>query len=288
MGKPIRILTDSASDITPRERAAWDVGLVPMALAFDGKDPFLDDHTVSMAQLWARMERGEALTTSQPSLQAFLDVFEDAKARGQSVLLITISSNLSGTCQTARAAASMVDYDDLHIVDSRQAAAAASEKLLVWRACKLRDQGKLSAGEIAGELETLRSRVRLFACIDTLDYLVRGGRLSRLAGNIGTLLSIKPIITFSAEGNVTVTKKVTGLKRAASELCELVKAHRPDAAFPVIPLFAKDDANCRGFLEQLKEKVGLTTVTPAQEIGATVGCYIGPGGFGLTYVEAEG
>lgn len=288
MAKPILILTDSASDITPKELSAWKVKLVPMTLAFDGKDSFADDHTVSMPQLWARMEQGDVLTTSQPSLQAFLDAFEGAKARGESVVCVTISSNLSGTYQTARAAASMVDYDDIHIVDGRQAAASAPEKLLVWRACKLRDRGDLTAGEIAGELERLRDRVRLFACIDSLDYLVRGGRLSKLAGNLGTLLSIKPIIAFTLEGKVSVVKKSPGLKRAASELCEFVRAHRPDPAFPVIPLFAKDPTNCQSFLDQLKEKVGLTTVTPPQEIGATVGCYIGPGGFGLSYVEAEG
>ncbi len=288
MAKPTLILTDSASDITPKELSAWKVKLIPMTLAFDSKYSFADDHTQSMAQLWERMEAGAVLTTSQPSLQSFLDVFEGAQKRGESVLYVSISSSLSGTYQTARAAASMVDYDDVHIVDARQAAASAAEKLLVWRACKLRDQGGLTAGEIAGELEKLRDRVRLFACIDTLDYLVRGGRLSKLAGNLGSLLSIKPTISFTADGKISVVKKSTGLKRAASDLCELIRPHRADTSFPVIPLFAKDPANCQNFLSQLKEKVGLTTVTPPQEIGATVGCYIGPGGFGLTYVEAEG
>lgn len=288
MAKPIAILTDSASDITPKELSAWQVKLIPMTLALDGKDSFADDHTQSMAQLWARMEAGAVLTTSQPSLQTFLDAFEGARDRGESVLYVSISSSLSGTYQTAQAAASMVDYDDVHIVDARRAAASAAEKLLVWRACKLRDQGTLTAGEIAGELEKLRDRVRLFACIDTLEYLVRGGRLSKLAGNLGTLLSIKPSISFTPEGKISVVKKSTGLKRAASDLCELIRPHRADTNFPVIPLFAKDPTNCHSFLAQLKEKVGLTTVTPPQEIGATIGCYIGPGGFGLTYVEAEG
>ncbi len=288
MAKPTLILTDSASDITPKELSAWKVTLVPMTLAFDGKDSFADDHTQSMSQLWERMEGGSVLTTSQPSLQTFLDAFEGAQKRGESVLYVSISSSLSGTYQTARAAASMVDYDDVHIVDARRAAASAAVKLLVWRACKLRDQGGLTAGEIAGVLEKLRDRVRLFACIDTLDYLVRGGRLSKLAGNLGSLLSIKPSISFTPEGKISVVKKSTGLKRAASDLCELIRPHRADTSFPVIPLFAKDPANCHSFLSQLKEKVGLTTVTPPQEIGATIGCYIGPGGFGLTYVEAEG
>lgn len=286
MAKPVLILTDSASDITVQECKSWNVELVPMSLAFGGKDPFLDDRTVAMPQLWARMESGEVPTTSQPSLQAFMDVFDAAGKRGAGVVYVSISSNLSGTYQTARAASTMVEYDDIHIVDGRQAAAAAAEKLLVWKACKLRDKG-LDAAAIAEELEALRDRVRLFACIDSLDYLVRGGRLSKLAGNVGSLLSIKPIINFSRDGHVNVLKKATGLKRATSELCELVRAHKVDTAFPVVPVFAKEDDNCKNFLAQLKEKVGLTTVVPPQEIGATIGCYIGPGGFGIVYVEAE-
>ncbi len=287
MARPIVILTDSASDISPQELQDLNVKLVPMSLAFNGKESFLDDHTIPMAGLWERMEAGEILTTSQPSLQTFLDLFEEAKAKDLSVVYIALSSNISGTYQTARAAVSMVDYEHIYVVDSRQAAATAAEKLLVYRACKLRDEGKLSAGEIARDLEQFRFRVKHFSCIDTLEYLVRGGRLSKLAGNIGSLLNIKPIITFSVEGTVQVIKKVPGLKRAASELCAIVKSCPIDQSFPVIPLFAKDDTNCQNFLAQLKDALGVTT-QPPMEIGATIGCHIGPGGFGLVYVQAEG
>lgn len=286
MAKPIVIYTDSASDITPQERQELNVGLIPMALTC-GADSFLDDQSVPMPQLWARMEAGELLTTSQPSLQTFLDIFEQAKAKGQAVVYVSLSAGISGTYQTARAATTMVDYDDIYIVDGRRAAATAAEKLLVYRACVLRDEGKLSAGEIAKDLEQFRVRVRHFSCIDSLEYLVRGGRLSKLAGNIGSLLNIKPIITFSAEGTVQVIKKAPGLKRATSELCATILQHPVDAAFPIVPIFAKDDTNCQNFLAQFREESGLTVDTPPMEIGATIGCHIGPGGFGLVYVEAE-
>lgn len=286
MSKPIVIYTDSASDITPQERQDLHVGLIPMSLTC-GTDSFLDDQSVPMPQLWARMEAGEVLTTSQPSLQTFLDVFEKGKAKGQAVLYISLSSAISGTYQTARAAATMVDYEDIYIVDGRRAAATVAEKLVVQRACALRDEGKLSAGEIARDLESFRFRIRHFSCIDSLDYLVRGGRLSKLAGNIGSLLNIKPIITFTAEGAVQVIKKVPGLKRAMSELCATVTAQPMDPTVPAIPIFAKDDTNCQNFLALLKERAGLIIDTPPQEIGATIGCHIGPGGFGLVFALAE-
>ena len=287
MSRPIVILTDSGSDITPQELRDHQVKLVPMSLTFEGKESFLDDQSIPMAGLWARMEAGEILRTSQPSLQTFLDLFEEAKRKDLSVVYISLSSNISGTYQTARAAVSMVDYDHIHVVDARQAAATAAQKILVYRACKLRDEGVLSAGEIAKDLEQFRFRIKHFSCLDTLEYLVRGGRLSKLAGNIGTLLSIKPIITFSKDGFVQVVKKVPGLKRATTELCNIVKEFPVDKAFPIIPIFAKDDTNCKNFLAHLKDTLGVTTEEAPMEIGATIGCHIGPGGFGLCYVQAE-
>ncbi len=285
MAGTIRIYTDSASDITPEELTEHQVGLIPMSLVCGG-DSFVDDHSVPMASLWERMENGEVLTTSQPSLQMFLDIFEDAQSKKDSVVYVTISSALSGTYQTAIAAKTMVSYPNIHIVDARKAAGAAAEKLVVFRACQLRDAGK-SAVEIAEELTEYRARVRLFACIDTLEYLVRGGRLSKLAGVVGSALSIKPLIAFTDNGEVEVVKKVPGLKRAMAALCDVIAAHPIDKRFPIIPIFAKEDANCLEFLGKMAEQLKGLVVSKPQEIGATIGCHIGPGGFGLVYTEAE-
>lgn len=284
MAGMIRIYTDSASDITPEELKEHQVGLIPMSLAC-GSDSFVDDHSVPMAKLWERMENGEVLTTSQPSLQTFLDIFEDARDKKDSVVYVTISSALSGTYQTAMAAKTMTSYSDIHIVDARKAAGAAAEKLVVLRACQLRDQGQ-DAAAIAQELVEYRAKVRLFACIDTLEYLVRGGRLSKIAGVVGSALSIKPLIAFTDNGEVEVIKKVPGLKRAMAALCDVVAAHPIDKRFPIIPIFAKEDANCREFLARMAEQLKGFAVSKPQEIGATIGCHIGPGGFGLVYTEA--
>lgn len=285
MAGTLRIYTDSASDMTPEELREHQVGLIPMSLVC-GNDSFVDDHSVPMSKLWERMEAGQALTTSQPSLQNFLDIFEEARDKKDSVVYITISSALSGTYQTAMAAKTMTSYANIHIVDGRKAAAAAAEKLVVLRACQLRDEGK-DAAEIARELTEYRAKARLFACIDTLEYLVRGGRLSKLAGVVGSALSIKPLIAFSDDGEVEVIKKVPGLKRAMAALCDVVAAHPIDRRFPIIPIFAKEDANCLAFLERMKEQLKDFVVSKPQEIGATIGCHIGPGGFGLVYTEAE-
>lgn len=285
MAETIRIYTDSASDITPAELTEHQVGLIPMSLVCGG-DSFVDDHSVPMTRLWERMENGEVLTTSQPSLQTFLDIFEDAQSKKDSVVYVTLSSALSGTYQTAIAAKTMVSYPNIHIVDARKAAGSAAEKLVVFRACQLRDAGK-SAEEIVKELTEYRAKVRLFACIDTLEYLVRGGRLSKLAGAVGSALSIKPLIAFTDNGEVEVVKKVPGLKRAMAALCDVIAAHPIDKRFPIIPIFAKEDANCLEFLGKMAEQLKGLVVSKPQEIGATIGCHIGPGGFGLVYTEAK-
>ncbi len=129
--------------------------------------------------------------------------------------------------------------------------------------------------------------MRLFACIDTLEYLVRGGRLSKLAGVVGSALSIKPLIAFTDRGEVEVVKKVPGLKRAMGALCDIIAAHPIDKRFPIVPIFAKEDANCLEFLGKMAEQLKDLVVSKPQEIGATIGCHIGPGGFGLVYTEAE-
>lgn len=285
MAGSLRIYTDSASDMTPEELKQYQVGLIPMSLVC-GADSFTDDYSVPASVLWARQEAGEILITSQPSLQTFLDIFEQAREQKDSVVYISISCGLSGTYQTAMAAKTMTAYPEIYIVDGRKAAASVAEKMVVFRACALRDAGK-SAAQIAKELTEYRAKVRLFACIDTLEYLVRGGRLSKLAGAVGSVLNIKPLIHFSADGEVEVFKKVPGLKRAMAAMRDMVTAHPIDKRFPIIPIFAKENANCLEFLTRMAEQLKDMTVAPPQEIGVTIGCHIGPGGFGLVYTEAE-
>lgn len=284
MANKIRILTDSASDLTREQLQAEDVGLAPLTVQC-GDDTLVDDKTFSMQTLWEKMKNGAFIKTSQPSPTTFLELFEDAKRAGDDVICITISSELSGTFQTAMLAKSMAAYDRIFIVDSR--CAAAAEKLLVFRACQLRRQGILSAAQIAAELESFRGRIRLFACINTLEYLVRGGRLSKTVGKLGTALNMKPIFTFAKDGNIDILRKALGLKKGLDLLCALLKSCPPDPAFPILPLFACDDSNCRAFLLRLSEQNTQIPWAEPEEIGATIGCHIGPGGFGIAYVAQE-
>ena len=280
----VRIFTDSASDITLEELRQYGVGLIPMPLSC-GDETYIDDKTIPTETFWKMLLAGGVLKTSQPSPDTFLEAFAAARDAGDAVICILISSRLSGTYQCALAAKEMAEYEHIYIIDGQRAAASASEKLLVLLACQLRDEGRLSPAEIARELESFRGRVRLLACIDTLDYLVRGGRLSRAAAGIGSLMQIKPIITFSDDGEILVAEKTIGSRRAMKEMTAKVLASAVDPAYPAIPLFSHNDANCLEFLGRLRDGGFSAPLAPPVGIGATIGAYIGPGGYGLVFAE---
>ena len=163
---------------------------------------------------------GVNIKTSLPSPECFVKIFEEAKNKKEEVVCILISSGFSGTYQGAMLAKSMVDYEGIYIIDSK--CAAAAEKQIAFYACELREKG-MSGKEIAEELEKFRSRVRLIACLDTLEYLARGGRLPKTVAAIGNKLQFKPIITFTKEGEIEVVKKTRGAKKAMRDMAVLAE-----------------------------------------------------------------
>lgn len=178
----IRIITDSSADFDRATAKRRQVEIVSMAVQFGGAS-FLDGKTITPDVFYALLKEGkENPTTSQPTPAEFLRVFEEAKAAGDQVVAVLISSVLSGTVQSAQIAKGMCEYDEIYIVDSLTATAGI--QILVNLACKLRDSG-LPAPGIAQELERLKGRVRIYAVLDTLEYLRRSGRLSGFQAGLG-------------------------------------------------------------------------------------------------------
>ena len=190
----IRIITDSAADFSQSELQALSVRCVPMTVSF-GEDSYTDGVDLPQEIFWQRMEAGQNPKTSQPSPDAFLREFEAAKDAGDSVVCILVSSALSGTVQSALIAAGMVEELDIALVDSL--AATAGQRLLVQEACRLRDAGSDSVQDIADAVRQLVPRIRIAACLDTLSYLARGGRIPKAAADLGKLVNLKPIVALS-------------------------------------------------------------------------------------------
>lgn len=278
----IRIITDSAADFFPAELARLDITCVPMQVVF-GADSYIDGQTLTPELFWQRLTAGENPKTSQPSPDAFLSVFEAAKAAGDEVVCVLLSSALSGTMQSALIARDMAGYAPIYIVDSLMAAVA--QKLLVLHACRLRDEGQLSAARIAEQLEALRPRIRLYACLDTLDYLARGGRIPRAAASLGSMVRFKPLVTLSADGHVELAGKGIGLHRATEALIRLVEANEIDRSFPVFPIYSHTPEHCLAFIRKLNDAGIACDEAAILPIGATIATHIGPGAFGIVFVS---
>ena len=278
----IRIITDSAADFSPAELEQLRITCVPMQVVF-GEDSYTDGQTLTPEIFWQRLTAGENPKTSQPSPDAFLSVFEEAKAAGDEVICITIAAVLSGTLQSAMIAREMADYASIHVIDSLKAAIA--QKMLVLHACRLRDEGQLTAAQIAQALSDLRPRIRLFACLDTLEYLARGGRIPKAAASLGTMVRFKPLVTLSEDGHVELAGKGIGMHRATDAVIRLVEGCEIDRSFPVIPISSHTPENCLAFVRKLNAAGIACEEDGIMPIGATISTHIGPGAFGLVFVE---
>lgn len=277
----IRIITDSASDLLPAAAEAMGISVVPLAVQF-GDTTYLDGQTIDSVTFYDLLKTStENPTTSQPTPDAFLQHFQQAKDAGDQVVAILLSGALSGTLQSAKIAKALCEYDPIYIIDSRSATSGV--QLLLHHACTLRDAGK-DAAKIAAEVDALKERIRIFAVIDTLEYLRRGGRLSNLAANIGTVTKLKPTITVR-DGAVDVIGKSFGSGAALKHLLKLVGEHPVDKDHPVFFIYTDDPNSNEKLLPKLAE-LGVPTEDPTYAgVGPAIGTHVGPGAFGLIYIE---
>lgn len=278
----IKIITDSTAEYEMGELREKDIICVPMSITFNHQS-FLDGVELSKDVFFEKLLAKEGMpTTSQPSPEAFLTHFEAAKKNQDAVIVILISSALSGTVQSARLAKEMADYDDIYIIDSLTATIGI--KLLVDEAVKMRHEGA-TASDIAQTIETLKSKVRVYAAIDTLEYLYKGGRLTKAQAGLGTLAHIKPIITINHEGHISIVSKSIGLAKARQQLIQLTQKSELDLNYPLHLLYAYDRKNCDKLREKLEEADFQTSEQAIYGIGPTIGTHIGIGAFGVVFIE---
>ena len=279
----IRIITDSSADFDRATAKRRQVEIISMAVQF-GNASFLDGKTITNDVFYTLLKEGrENPTTSQPTPAEFLRVFEEAKAAGDQVVAVLISSVLSGTVQSAQIAKGMCEYEDIYIVDSLSATAGI--QILVNLACKLRDSG-LPAPGIAQELERLKGRIRIFAVLDTLEYLRRSGRLSGFQAGLGAMTKLKPVITVR-DGAVSIAGKAFGTSAAVKQLQKFLLQYPVDDAYPSYFLYTDDKEREELLLPALREQGKLPLRLHYSSVGPTIGTHIGPGALGMAYIERE-
>ena len=280
----IRIITDSTSDIGIDYAKELNIEIVPLKVIFNTAE-YKDRIDLQPEKFYELLENCDALpTTSQPAPQDFMDFFEDAKQKKDSVILITLSSGLSGTYQNACMAKDLVEYEDIHIIDSLSATQAL--RLIVEKAVSLRDKG-FSAEEIVKEIENYKTRVKIYGIVDTLEFLFKGGRLSRTSATVGSVLKLKPIIGFKEKGKLDVFGKARGTQKATDKLIDLIKqGNEIDLDEPVCIAYTGNNTSIEKFENKLKDELGIKNVKHGV-VGPVIGTHAGPGACLITYVTKK-
>lgn len=277
----VRIIIDSACDLTKAQADELQTIFLPLKTIF-GEEEFLDGITLSYKQFFEKLVESDCMpTTSQIPPHDFETVFSQIKEAGDTAVVITLSSKLSGTYQSANIARD--GYEDcIWLVDSENV--CIGEQILVRYACRLRDTGA-NAAEIAEILDQKKKDIRVIALLDTLEYLKRGGRISGAAALAGSLLSIKPVIAI-VDGEVAVLGKARGSKNGNNMLREeTAKCGGIDFTLPFSLAYSGlDDSLLQKYIADnaslWKEQVA---ELPISTIGSTIGTHVGPGAIAVAF-----
>ena len=275
----VRIITDSGFDIPDQSDPRLTV--LPLGITF-GETTYADGVDLTNDRFYELLiESDELPKTSQATPYAYQQVFDQVRAAGEEAVVITLSSALSGTYQSALTAAA--DYPEVHVVDGKNA--TIGQGILVLYALRLTDEG-LGATEIAEKVEAAVDRVCLLALLDTLEFLKRGGRIPKSVGTIGELLSIKPVVGVR-DGEVVMLGKARGSKNGRNQLHQQVEKFGIDFTMPVLlgytglsqKLLKKYLDDNRAIWEDVVAEEDL----PITSVGATIGTHVGPNAIALAF-----
>ncbi|MBF4694146.1 DegV family protein [Fusibacter ferrireducens] len=276
---PITLVTDSTCDLTPKELA--DQGILFASLKVLFKDAeYIDKINLDTATFYEKMRNSPELpTTSQVNPNEFYDIFSAEIEKGNAVLGIFISSELSGTYNSAKIAKEMIGSDQIYLVDSRTT--SFSLALILLKANQWIKEGK-SIDRIQRDLNVLVEKAQLYGMLDSLDNLKKGGRLSSGTAMIGKMLNLKPIIEVK-NGVVEMANKVRGTRKGMSWMIEQLKNEYPEG---IIDTLALAHANDLKKLEELKALINASFDVHniyEVEIGSVVGTHTGEGVVGVAY-----
>lgn len=278
----IRIITDTASDFSVEEAKELNITLLPMLISFDN-DTYLDRFELSTDEFYDLLIKSDKLPiTSQINPATFEEEFKKAKEANDDVIVITMSSELSGTYQSACIAAS--EYDNVYVVDTKEV--TIGEQCIIRYALTLIEQG-LPVEKIYEILLEMVDKVKIVALLDTLEYLKKGGRISPTVAFAGAILSIKPAVTVT-DGKVEIIGKARGSKNGNNFLIQTIqKCGGIDFSKPVLLAYSGTD---RTLLDQyIRDSKALWKDHIKEEdikvfnIGSTVGTHVGPGGIAIAF-----
>ncbi len=277
----IKIMVDSATDFTKQQ--ANDLGLlfVPISVTFDGEE-YLDGENLFAEEFYKKLETCNSMPqTSLINEFRWSEAFEDAIKDGSELIVITLSSKLSGTYQAAVNAATPYN-GSVRVIDSLNA--ASGEGILAEYAVKLRDEG-LSIDEICQELNEKKKDICVYAVIDTLKYLKKGGRISSATALLGATLSIKPLVGV-IDGEVKMVGKAMGNRRGNQTLNRIIAEQGGvDCTMPWSYIWSGiDKTNIEKYILDSQSLVNGQDKNQSC-LGCTIGTHIGAGAVGLAFFK---
>lgn len=275
-----RIIVDSTADLTPEYKER--VHVVPLTVHFNDEE-YIDGISIDKKTFYNKLIESDVLpTTSQATPDAFIKEFDKAKEAGEAAIVITLSSKLSGTYQSATIASE--DYENIFIIDSESAAIGSG--ILVERAFMLLESG-MSAKEIFDVLNEEKKKILVVALVDTLEYLKKGGRISKTVAMVGGVLNIKPVVSID-NGIINILGKARGSKMGNNLLVEeIAKAGGVDFTKPVLLGYTGiSDALLLKYIEDSKHiwEGNLENIR-YEIVGSVIGTHAGPGAVAVAFFK---
>ena len=276
--KKIKLITDSTCDLPKDVLEKNNIEVMPLLINF-GEESYLDGIEISQDELFEKIESGNIFpTTAQVTPNRFLEVFENAKKNNEILILVLISSVMSGTYQSACLAKEMSEYDDIYIVDSKSTCSGLG--VLVLRAANLIKEGK-SVQEIIDDLEKEKYKINSSLSFDSLDNLIKGGRISKTIGVVTGILGIKLILEIK-DGLMAVKDKVRGNKKAVKRIIQDVEKYGYRKDLPVI-LVNVDMEDIAGPLREYLKANNIDFIETT--VGCTVAIHAGKKASGLFFIS---
>lgn len=275
----IRIVTDSASDIL--KPFPENLTVLPITIRF-GDEEFRDGVDITHQQFYEKLLEDDFFpTTSLISPAAFAEVYREAFGRGETVIVICLSGKLSGTYQSAVVAAEDAP-GDVYVVDSKNV--TAGERLLVEYALRMVSEG-VSARNIVRTLEQARERIHILGLLDTLEFLKKGGRISKTVAFVGEVMAIKPVVTV-AEGEVSILGKARGSKNGSNFLIkEIENCGGVNFRLPYcVGYTGLSDAILQKYIRD-SEQIWQGHDLPIHTVGATIGTHVGPNAIVVAFFD---
>lgn len=276
----LRIITDSLCDLTMDYANELNIDILPLTVSFGEMDYKCGIDLTNEGFYDKLANDSHHPTTAAVNPFDFEEIFRKYIDAGDEVVAILFSKHMSATYQSASIAADNVDSDQLHLIDCENG--AMGQALLILTAVSMRDEGK-SASEVADAIRALLPKTMTYIVVDSLEYLKRGGRISKSAALIGGLMKLHPVLQVIADGAKPIDK-VKGKKSTNAWLINKLKESPADTNYKLVIGHSNAPERAEAFKEQLQE-AGITNEIFITCIGPIVGTHIGPNCLGIGYIE---